>query len=95
MSDDMSDNMGDNMVNNPRTLSFAPDQDREELARAELYGLLAGLWLAPPDAALLQQFKVAVTEAPQPGGHLEAPWGELVAAMRATYREEFSKVWAE
>ena len=76
--------MSDNMSNNPRTLSFAPDQDREELARAELYGLLAGLWLAPPDAALLQQFKVAVTEAPQPGGHLEAPWGELVAAMRAT-----------
>ena len=84
MSDDMSDNMSDNMSNNPRTLSFAPDQDREELARAELYGLLAGLWLAPPDAALLQQFKVAVTVAPQPGGHLEAPWGELVAAMRAT-----------
>ena len=43
----MSDDMSDNMSNNPRTLSFAPDQDREELARAELYGLLAGLWLAP------------------------------------------------
>lgn len=65
-------------------LSFAAADDSEELARAELYGLLAGLWLAPPDAALLQQFKVAVTEAPQPGGHLEAPWAELVAAMRAT-----------
>ena len=24
----------------------------EEIARAELYGLLARLWLAPPDAAL-------------------------------------------
>ena len=40
----------------------------EEIARAELYGLLARLWLAPPDAALLQQFNVAVTEAPEPGG---------------------------
>jgi TorA maturation chaperone TorD len=55
----------------------------EELARAELYGLLARLWVAPPDAALLQQFAVAVTEAPQPGGFLEAPWQALVAAMRA------------
>ncbi len=67
-----------------QTLRFAPADDSEELARAELYGLLASLWLAPPDAALMQQFKVAVTEAPQPGGHLEAPWGELVAALRAT-----------
>lgn len=67
-----------------RALSFATADDSEELARAELYGLLASLWLAPPDEALLQQFKVAVTQAPQPGGHLEAPWGALVAAMRAT-----------
>ena len=67
-----------------RALSFAAADDSEELARAELYGLLAGLWLAPPDAALLQQFRVAVTQAPQPGGHLEAPWGALVAALRAT-----------
>ncbi|WP_374562950.1 molecular chaperone [Ideonella sp.] len=60
-----------------------PDQG-EELARAELYGLLARLWLAPADDALLAQFRVAVTEAPVPGGHLEAPWHDLVAAMRAT-----------
>lgn len=59
----------------------------EELARAELYGLLARLWLAPPDAALLREFAVAVTQAPEPGAHLEAPWGELVAAMRATTAE--------
>ena len=68
----------------PRPLQFAAADQSEELARAELYGLLASLWLAPPDAALLQQFKVAVTEPPQRGGHLEAPWGDLVAAMRAT-----------
>ena len=59
----------------------------EEIARAELYGLLARLWLAPPDAALLQQFNVAVTEAPEPGGYLEAPWQALVAAMRETNEE--------
>ena len=68
----------------PQPLQFATADHSEELARAELYGLLAGLWLAPPDAALLQQFAVAVTEAPQRGGHLEAPWADLVAAMRAT-----------
>jgi TorA maturation chaperone TorD len=65
-------------------LNFASADDSEEIARAELYGLLASLWLAPPDADMLQQFKVAVTEAPQPGGHLEAPWQQLVAALRDT-----------
>jgi TorA maturation chaperone TorD len=60
------------------------DRDEgEELQRAELYGLLARLWFAPPDAALFEQFAVAVTEAPQRGAFLETPWQALVAAMRA------------
>jgi TorA maturation chaperone TorD len=65
-------------------ITFGSTDDSEELARAELYGLLARLWFAPPDDALLQQFAVAVTEAPERGGLLEQPWGDLVAAMRAT-----------
>ncbi|MEO7851060.1 MAG: molecular chaperone TorD family protein [Rubrivivax sp.] len=65
-------------------LTFAAADQGEELQRAELYGLLAGLWMAPPDAALLEQFRVAVTEAPQRGGALEAPWQSLVATLRAT-----------
>jgi len=65
-------------------LTYAAADQGEELQRAELYGLLAALWLAPPDAALLEQFRVAVTEAPQRGGALEAPWQALVAALRAT-----------
>ena len=69
-------------------LSFAaPADESEELARAELYGLLASLWLAPPDAALLEQFKVAVTQAPEAGGWLEAPWQTLVRALRSTTPE--------
>jgi len=64
-----------------------PDHD-EELQRAELYGLLARLWLAPPDAALLEQFSVAVTAAPEPGSFLESPWQDLVAAMRAMRLDE-------
>ena len=85
MPESMPDRMPGRMSDlRPRALRFAAADDSEELARAELYGLLASLWLAPPDAALLQQFAVAITQAPQPGGHLEAPWGSLVAALRAT-----------
>lgn len=71
----------------PEAIHLATPGDAEETARAELYGLLARLWLAPPDAELLSQFRVAVTEAPQAGGHLEAPWQDLVASMRATTPE--------
>ena len=67
-----------------KALHFASTDQSEELARAELYGLLSQLWLRPPDAALLAQFRVAVTQAPEAGGFLEAPWTELVAALRAT-----------
>ena len=67
-----------------QAVSIASTDDSEELARAELYGLLARLWIGPPDAELLTQFGVAVTEAPQSGSFLEAPWQSLVAAMRAT-----------
>jgi TorA maturation chaperone TorD len=65
-------------------LSFASADDSEELARAELYGLLARLWLAAPDDELLAQFRVAVTQAPAEGAFLEEPWQALVATLRAT-----------
>jgi len=65
-------------------LRFDAPDDHEELARAELYGLLARLWIAPPDEALLRQFAFAVTQTPEPGAVLEAPWQDLVAAMRDT-----------
>jgi len=54
----------------------------EELARAELYGVLARLWFAPPDAELLDALRVAVTEAPAAGAYLEEPWRELVGEAR-------------
>jgi TorA maturation chaperone TorD len=65
-----------------RPLAFQSGDDAEELARAEVYGLLAMLYYAPPDAALHAQFQVAVTAAPVAGAFLEASWGELVAAAR-------------
>lgn len=54
----------------------------EEVARAELYGLLARLWYAAPDAQLHQAFAVAPTEAPAAGAFLEEPWRRLVGIAR-------------
>jgi len=54
----------------------------EETARAEVYGLLAALYYAPPTPELMAQLRVAVTEAPAVGGYLEEPWRQLVAAAR-------------
>lgn len=55
----------------------------EETARAEIYGLLAQLYYAPPAADLLASLRVAATEAPASGGFLEEPWRELVGVARA------------
>lgn len=54
----------------------------EETARAEVYGLLAALYYAPPGAELYAQLRVAATEAPAQGGFLEEPWRGLVSAAR-------------
>ena len=67
----------------PQTIAFAdlPDE-REELARAEVYGLLAALFYAAPSTELYAQLQVAVTEAPSPGALLEQSWQGVVAASR-------------
>ena len=69
----------------------------EEIARAELYGLLARLWYAAPDAELLNAFKVAATEAPMQGAFLEEPWRQLVGAAResteAQLRSEYDRLF--
>jgi TorA maturation chaperone TorD len=66
-------------MNLPPNTSSALD---EETARAEVYGLLALLYYAPPEPALLAGLRVAVTEAPARGGFLEEPWRALVGAAR-------------
>lgn len=60
----------------------------EETARAEVYGLLAALYYAPPGPELLAQLRVAVTEAPAAGGFLEEPWRQLVGTVRALSDEQ-------
>lgn len=56
----------------------------EETARAEVYGLLAQLWYAPPGEELLARLQVAVTEAPASGAFLEEPWRGFVGVARET-----------
>ena len=64
-------------------LRFVPAaDDSEELARAEVYGLLASLLLLAPTPDLYSQLRVAVTQAPARGGFLEARWSDLVATAR-------------
>lgn len=68
-----------------KPLQFTPvADDGDEIARAELYGLLARLFYRAPDAELLERFSVAVTEAPQRGSFLEDPWNTLVGALRGS-----------
>jgi TorA maturation chaperone TorD len=76
------------MSERPAALHFSTSDDREELARAEVYGLLASLYYAAPTHELYEQLQVAVTEAPAAGAFLESSWGELVAAARRLARDQ-------
>ncbi|HEY2558260.1 MAG TPA: molecular chaperone TorD family protein [Caldimonas sp.] len=75
----------------PRPIAFAAGGDAEELARAEVYGLLAALFYAPPSVEMQAQFQVAVTQAPVAGAFLEHAWGELVGAVRRLPRDEIGR----
>ena len=80
------------------TLKFSPPvDDSEELARAEVYGLLSALFVAPPSVELYGQLQVAVTEAPAAGAFLERAFGALVEASRrvplAGVREEYDALF--
>jgi len=63
----------------------------EEVARAEMYGLLASLLYQAPGPELLAQLQAAVTEAPQQGAFLEEPWRALVAQARAMTAEQIAQ----
>ncbi len=70
---------------------LSPSSLDEETARAEVYGLLAALYYAPPSDELADRLRVAVTEAPSAGALLEASWGELVAAARRLPTEAMAR----
>ena len=75
-------------------LNFSTPDDSEEIARAEIYGLLASLFYAAPDAALYAQLQVAVTEAPSRGAFLERSWAGVVAASRRLTLDEVRDEYA-
>ena len=74
---------------------FRDADEHEELARAEVYGLLAHLFHAPPGEELYAQLRVAVTEAPAKGAFLERAWGEVVAAARRLDRAAVAEEYAD
>ncbi|GIX25571.1 MULTISPECIES: molecular chaperone TorD family protein [Caldimonas] len=76
---------------NTTVMAFAAAGDAEELARAEMYGLLARLFMAAPDEALLRQFAVAVTDASVEGAFLQPPWEALVATLRESTPAEVAE----
>jgi len=71
------------MMSTPSTSIPTTSALDEETARAEVYGLLAQLYYAPPSPEVMSALRVAVTEAPAAGAFLEEPWRELVGAARS------------
>jgi TorA maturation chaperone TorD len=77
------------------TLNFSTPDDSDELARAELYGLLANLYYAPPTGELHARLRAAATEAPVREAFLERSWGEVIGASRRLSAEEIADEYAE
>jgi TorA maturation chaperone TorD len=72
-------------------LQFVPPASPEDQARANLYGLLARLFYAPPDANLISELRFAAP-APADGGTLTAEgdafgsaWSGLLAACASAF----------
>lgn len=77
-----------------QTLKFEHLDQGEETARADLYGLLATLFYAPPSQALLETIGSALA---QGSGPLELAWAELVAASKGAkadaVRDEYESLF--
>ncbi len=77
-----------------QTIKFESPDQGEETARADLYGLLATLYSAPPSQDLLDTIASARSEG---DGVLQQAWAELVAACRSanaeTVRDEYETLF--
>lgn len=75
-------------------LRFETPDDGEETARADLYGLLAGLFYSPPSRELLDAIAAAPSEG---GGVLRDAWHELAStcgkADANALREEYEALF--
>jgi TorA maturation chaperone TorD len=67
-----------------QSIKFESQDQGEETARADVYGLLATLLYAPPPQALLDTIGVALV---QGESVLEHAWAELVAACKTAQQE--------
>jgi TorA maturation chaperone TorD len=81
-------------MTNAQPIKFETRDQGEETARADLYGLLATLFYAPPSQALLDTIAAAQGHG---DGILERAWAELVAASRQaqaeTVRDEYEQMF--
>lgn len=72
-------------------MQFVPPVSPEDQARADLYGLLARLFYAPPDANLLTELRLAAPPAEDgealtaEGEALKAAWAQLVGACASAF----------
>ena len=67
-----------------QSLKFETPDHGEETARADLYGLLATLYNAPPSQALIDTIASARSEGE---GVLQQAWAGLVQACRSAQEE--------
>lgn len=71
----------------PQPMTFVETLPPEEVARANFYGLLARLFYAPPDAALLEAIAGADQIDAEDGGIADA-WHELALAAASANAEQ-------
>ncbi|MDX1375975.1 MAG: molecular chaperone TorD family protein [Burkholderiales bacterium] len=76
---------GEDRSVNESPLRFAPTPSPEDLERANLYGVLARLYYAPPDAQLL----AALANAPEGAAGEHTPLGEAWRALVESCRSAF------
>jgi TorA maturation chaperone TorD len=75
----------------PVAMQFVPPVSPEDEARANLYGLLARLFYAPPDANLLSELRLAAPPTEDEDGltaegeALKAAWAQLVQACTSAF----------
>lgn len=81
-------------MNTSESLTLEALEQNEETARADLYGLLATLFYAPPSQTLLDTIASARSEG---AGALEQAWAELVLACKnakaEAVREEYDQLF--
>src|SRR5690606_2061232 len=76
---------------------ISPKHFDEETARADIYGLLAALFYAPPTAELFIQIQQSPTQPTEEAAFLPLSWGDLQECARSLtldeVRDEFNALF--